>query len=910
MNYEQRPNPDELLAAIQKDQAQQGQGKLKIFLGMVAGVGKTYAMLSAAQAQRHAGMDVAVGYVETHGRVETEALLRGLEIIPRARFDYRNHPLEEMDLDAVLARRPQLVLVDELAHTNAPGSRHPKRYQDVLEILNAGINVYTTVNVQHLASRADTVRQITGITVRETVPDSLFSLADQVELVDVTPEELRQRLQEGKVYVPESAQVASKNFFRVGNLIALREMALRLTAERVDHQLKDYMSLKRIAGPWKSGERLLVAVSSSPFAERLVRWTRRMAYNLDATWLAVNVETAHPLSENAKAQLAHHLALARELGGEVITTADENIVEALLRVARERNVTQLIVGKPRRSFLLDALRGGALADRLIRASGELDIYVVTSDKGTSSQVIHGKRPGDVYVRFVRTAPTQPRLTSTSREYLIALLLIVAIVGVDLLALQFISYQAVGLVLLFTVSFLALFVGRGPVLLAATLSALLWNFLFIPPIFTLTIAGVENTLMFALYFVIALATGTLTSRLRAQRLAIREREKRTEALYAMARAIASAPTLNDVLRLAVAQIHQGFNAEVAFLLREENDQLAHIAHAASTLTLDEKERSVAQWTFSNRKPAGRLTDTLPLARARWLPLITPNGAVGVMGLSLDADLTVDQTMLLETFASQIALAIERELLGEAAAHATLVAQSERLYKTLLDSVSHELRTPIAAITGAATTLLDPKTMAQAEARDALVEEIRLAADRLNRLVENLLDMTRLESGMLKLRLDWCDVGDLVSVTLNRIKPLLAQHRVSVDISPDLPLVRLDFVLMEQALHNLIHNSAVHTPPGTRIRITAKMDPGALVLIVADQGSGLPPEVLPRIFDKFYRAPGVQRGGVGLGLSITRGLVEAHGGTITAENYSQGGISFTIRLPQTEQSPLVAETEATG
>ncbi len=893
MNQEHRPDPEELLARIQADEAIHQRGKLKIFFGMAAGVGKTYAMLEAAQAQSRAGVSVVVGYVETHGRAETEALLTGLQTIPRARYEYRGHSLEEMDLDAILNRRPQLVIVDELAHTNPPGARHPKRYQDVLELLDASIDVYTTLNIQHLESRADTVRQITGVAVRETVPDSLFDIADEIELIDLTPEQLRQRLSEGKVYVPESAQVAAKNFFRLGNLTALREMALRLTAERVDHQLHDYMSLKRIPGPWKSGERLMVAVGPGPFAEQLVRWTRRIAYNLEAGWLAVHVESSQPLPELARAQLARHLSLARELGGEVVTVADEDIVGALLRIARERNVTQIVVGKPQHPFLYDLIRGGSLVDRLIRACGDLDIYVVTGEKGRKRVLAGGLRP------------SPPRNLG---EYSIGLLVVAAVVGLCLLALQFISYQAVGLVLLFTVSLLALFLGRGAVLVAAALSALLWNFLFIPPTYTFTIWGLENTLMFGLYFVIALATGSLTARLRAQQQAVSHREKRTEALYALARAIASAPTMDAVLSSVVKQIAQVFDAQVAFLLRAEENRLPYVPHATSTLAIDEKERSVAVWAFMHRKPAGRFTDTLPMANARWLPLITPNDVVGVMGVRAAERLTLDEETLLETFASQVALAVERELLDEAAEHAEIVAKSEQLYKTLLDSVSHELRTPIAAIEGAATSLLDPKTADHVDARSALVEEIRLAADRLNRLVENLLDMTRLESGMLKPRLDWCDVGDLISVTVQRLRPLLTSHEVIVDLEPELPLVRLDFVLLEQALHNLIHNSAVHTPPGTRIRVGAKVDGRDLVITVADRGPGLPADALPKIFDKFYRAAGARRGGVGLGLSITRGLVEAHGGTITAENRTRGGITFTIRLPLTERQPVVPETEA--
>ncbi|MCL4395398.1 MAG: sensor histidine kinase KdpD [Chloroflexi bacterium] len=903
MKYDLRPDPDALLAELQKEHARQQRGKLKIFLGMAAGVGKTYAMLEAAHALVKTGAQLVVGYVETHGRAETEALLPGLEIIPRARLEYRGHILEEMDLDAILARHPQLVLVDELAHTNAPGARHLKRYQDVVELLDAGISVLSTLNVQHIASRADTVAQITGITVFEAVPDTVVDLADEIELVDLTPEELRQRLTEGKVYVPGSAELAAKNFFRVGNLTALREMALRLTAERVDHQLQDYMSLKRIAGPWKSGERLMVAVSESPLTERLVRWTRRIAYNLQASWLAVNVETSRSLSEDAKALLARNLTLARELGAEVVTTSDEDVVRGLLRVAHERNVTQVVVGKPVRGLVDDLRRGRSMVDRLIRASGDLDIYVVTGQK---SELRHGSRPGDAYVRLRRSAQAMPAQVSDIKEYLLAAIVVASVIAINLVAQNWISYQAVGLVLLFTVSFLAYFMGRGPVLLAAALSAVLWDLLFLPPVFTLSIGGIENSLMFGLYFAIALATGSLTSRLRAQERTVREREKRTAALYALARAIASAPTMDGVLGVAAKQIDQVFDAAVAFYLREGEDHLNSRTHEMSNLTVDEKERSVATWAFTNRRPAGQFTDTLPLAEARWIPLITPSGVFGVMGVRVRERLSLDQESLLETFASQVALAVEREFLDEAAEHAAVVAKSEQMYRTLLDSVSHELRTPMTTIRGAAETLGDPKVDSQIEVREKLLMEIRTAADRLDRLVENLLDMTRLESGLLKPKLDWCDVADLVGATLERLKPYLVSHEVIVDVQSDLPLVRLDFALMEQALANLIHNSATHTPPGTRVRVSAKVQGTELVITVADRGPGLPVEVLPKIFDKFYRAPNADRVGVGLGLSIARGLVEAHGGRITAENRTRGGISFIIRLPVGERPPATAQS----
>jgi two-component system sensor histidine kinase KdpD len=901
MINEQRPDPDALLASLKKEQAREGRGKLKIFFGMAAGVGKTYAMLEAAQEQLKAGVQVVVGVVETHGRVETEALLRGFEIIPRVRVEYREHTLEEIDLDAILKRHPQLVLVDELAHTNAPGVRHPKRYQDVIELLDAGINVYSTLNVQHLESRADTVRQITGIAVRETVPDSIVDLADEVELIDLTPEELRQRLGEGKVYVAESAEIAAKSFFRVGNLTALREMALRVTAERVDHQLQDYMSVKRITGPWKSGERMMVAVSASPLASSLVRWTRRMAYNLGAPWLAVNVESSQTLSEDERAQLNLNLSLARELGGEVVTTVGDDVVQALLRVAHERNVTQVVIGKPERSLLSDSLRGGAPVDRLIRASGDLDIYVVTREM---TQFKRGNRPGDVYMRLVRGSRGHPLIHSNRREYLAAALAIVVVAGLGFWAREWISAQTVGLMLLLTISLLAFVVGRGPVLLAAGVSAIIWLALFIPRIFTRDVPGVENTLTLALYFIVALATGFLRARLRAQEQAARTREKRTAALYALAHAIASAPSLDNVLKSAVEEIGKVFGAEAAFLLREDKDRLADDAHPSSTLLIDEKERSVATWAFLNRKPAGRFTDTLPMAEGRWLPLITLNTVVGAMGVRARERMTVDQESLLETFASQVALAVEREMTQEARERAAVTLKSEQMYRTLLEAVSQEIRTPIDTIARAANSLAGVEKAGSDESRSGLVGRMKLAAERLSRLMANLVDLPLLESGMLKPQLHWESVGDLVQDTVNRLHPYLAPRQVIVEIAPDLPPAQIDAKLMEQALVNLIHNSATHTPPNTRVRVSAKVEGSELVLIVADRGPGVAPEVISKIFDKYYRAPDAPRDGVGLGLAITRGIVEAHGGTISAENRTRGGIAFVIRLPMARKRAVDA------
>lgn len=887
-----RPDPDALLKAVQKAEDREGRGKLKIFFGMSAGVGKTYTMLDTAQRLKAEGVDVVIGYVETHKRAETEALLDGLEIIPRQKLEYRDTVLEEMDTDAILARNPQLVLVDELAHTNIPGARHTKRYQDVIELLESGINVFTTVNVQHFESRADAVRQITGITIHETVPDTLLDMADEIELIDLSPDDLRKRLSEGKVYTPERIETAANNFFRTGNLTALREMALRLTAEHVDHKLQDYMQVKHIAGPWKSGERLMVAIGPSPFSEQLIRWTRRVAYNLEAPWIAAYVETSRIIANTDKERLAQNMALARDLGGEVVVSAGDDIDEVLIRLAQQRNVTQIVVGKPQSTRLQRFLRGGSLVDKLIRASGDIDIYVVTGDKPEPAP--RGSRL------------PQPVQHSSWKQYLAALLVVGVITALDSLVVPYIGYQAVGLTELAAVLFIAVYLGRGPALLAAAVSAVSWNFLFITPQFTFQISQIQDVILFLLYFMIAIFTGNLTARLRTQERQARYNADRTMALYTLAHETATAVNMDDVLRTGVDQIGRVFDAEVAVLL-SKGGRLEQQSHPASTLTVDEKDFSVATWAYENGRLAGRFTDTLPLATAQFLPLLTPNRTVGVIGIRSRAETqpSFEAEALLETFTNQIALVIERELLDEAAEQSVLLRESERLYTTLLNSISHELRTPLATITGASSSLLDPHTGEQKEAREALSIDIRDAADRLNRLVENLLDMSRLDSGRLRLKSEWCDVGDVIGVAVKRLGKGLVERPTTIQTNPNLPLVQMDFVLMEQVLVNLLDNICNYTPVGTQVTVSAALDGDDLAITVADNGPGIPPDDLDRVFDKFYRVPGTATGGTGLGLSISKGLVEAHGGTMQVDNAPGGGARFIIRLPATNTPPPVKE-----
>ncbi len=873
-----RPDPDALLASLQREETRAQRGRLKVFFGMCPGVGKTYAMLRAAQQELRDGVDLVVGIVETHGRAETEALLAGLPVVPRKVIPYREITLTEMDLEAILARRPRLVLVDEFAHTNAPGSRHPKRYQDVVELLDAGLDVYTTLNVQHLESRADTVRQITGATVHETVPDSVFELADQIELVDVTPETLRERLQEGKVYLGDRAAAAAEGFFKDTHLTALRELALRFVAEHVDKRLRELRGAAPIKTIWRSGERLLVAIGPSPSSTQLVRWTRRMAAAQGASWIGVSVESSRALEPDAQRRLERNLALARELGAEVVVTHDDDVADALVRVALQNNATQIVVGKSRSPRWLDALRGGSLVDRLLRRSGPIDIYVVPAERSAEqSSGWIGWRP--------------PELTG-GREYAEMLVTLAALTAVSWFIVPHAGYLAIGLLYLLAVIALSLRVGRGPVLLAGVVSALTWNFLFIPPLFTFVIAKFEDGLMFGTYFVVALIAGQLTARIRAQERHERLREERATALFHLTEALSAARTLDDAVFAALRQADTLFTARTALLLGHDSGLMPHFA---GSYTLTEKELGVADWSWRNRRKAGRFTDTLPSAEGFHLPLVREDNAVGVLVVRVDpaASLSLAQRDLAESFATQLALVVEREQLRAAGEREKLLAESEKLHRALLDGVSHELKTPLAVLDAAVENLAtaDPAT------RTVLAAEIRTATRRLNRLVNNLLDQTRLESGALQPRLDWCDAHDLVNAALDGVRDSLAGHPFESAVPPEVPLFRADFALMEQVIANLLLNAALHTPPDTPIFLAAGVDrAGARVFFtVADRGPGLPAAMRDRLFQKFQRGDAARAGGLGLGLSIIRGFVAAQGGEIVAGENPGGGAVFTVYLP---------------
>ncbi len=878
-----RPDPDELLQMIRKEEEKGGKGKLKIFFGMCAGVGKTYSMLSEAREAVAKGIDAVVGYVETHNRMETAELVLGLEVIPRRNIEYRGTTIGEMDIDAILARKPKVVLVDELAHTNAPGSRHARRYQDVLEILDNGIDVYTTLNVQHLESRADTVAQITGSIVRETVPDSVFEAAEDIKVIDIPPHELLRRLKEGKVYTAERSWQAIENFFKEGNLSALREMSLRLTAERVDRQIREYRWGQRISIPWKSGQRLIAAISPSPHSVSVIRWARRVSYTMDATWVVVYVDRSDKLSDEQREQLAKNIKLARELGAEVVTTSGVDIADALIRVAREQNASQILVGKPDRFIFSRAAR---LIDDLMRKSKDLDIYIVGQEDGQSKR---------------RFSSVVSRPQSSFAQYLTAVVLVFLAAAVCFPLQSLIGYRTVSFVLLLVVSLLPLKVGPGPTVLAAAASALTWDFFFIPPRYTVSIGSLEDTLLAAMFFVVATVTGVLSARVRKRERIIRQREEKTSALFALTKDLSSAHSQAEVIKTAVSNIRKYFGAAVAIVLGDAEGELSASAHQASSFFPDAKESNVAAWVYWNEKKAGKNTDTLPSAEATYYPLSGPRYPLGVIGVKFpdSGELFADQESLLENFVSQITSAIERELLNDVNRRSIVVAESERLYKTLFNSISHEFRTPIATILGVSENLLAPGGVAGPSIEEANVREIHVAAERLNRLVANLLDMTRLESGMIQPKLDWCDLRDVINHALKSLERELEGHPVSVDVADEVPLMKLDFGLIEQALTNLIHNATLHTPSGTNIIIRSYLEEGEMCVIsVADSGPGLPREDINKVFEKFYRAQNGRTGGTGLGLTIAKGFVEAHHGTIMARNRTEGGAEFVMKLPVNE------------
>jgi len=874
-----RPNPDEILASLISEEEKSRRGKLKIFFGMCAGVGKTYTMLQTARSEKVKGTDIVAGYVETHNRRETSELLSGFELIPRKTLKYRSADIQEMDLDAILARKPHTVIVDELAHSNAPGSRHSKRYQDVQELLENGINVFTTLNVQHLESRSETVAQITGIVVRETVPDEIFENADEVELIDITPDELLHRFSEGKVYAPEGSRRAVNNFFRLGNITALREMALRIVADRVDRQLHDYMKDKRIRGPWKSGIHLLVAIGYSPYSANLLRWAKNLSYTMGAQIQAIYVESTQKLTPRDREQLDNNIKLAKRLGIKVNITTNNEVVPAIVDYAQKENVTHIVVGKPRGRSLLSHFRAARFINRLVRFSGNIDVYIIGADP----------KVRDGYRRRVSI----PSFTSGFREYLIVSLLIIIASSLCYPLREMIGYQAVSFVLLFLVSILAIFFGTGPVLLAAILSAVIWDLIFIPPQFTLYIENPIDILLLIMFFIIALLNGVLTSRTRRQEKKIRIREERTNALYQLTKDLSAISGIDNVTSVASEYIRKYFHLDSHIFIRNNTGTIDLMSDSNTDTIFTGNEKSIADWVFRNSLKAGRFTDTLPSGEYTFFPLTGNNSTIGVIGIKPAGVFTHGEEQFWEACLAQITGKYERELLREAAKKTFVISESEKLYKTLFDSLSHELRTPVAAILGASDALLANDFTPGIQRQ--LHDEINKASIRLNRLIGNLLSMSRIESGLITPRPDWTDVHDLARSVTDQLRNELKPFQAEVIIPTGMPLIRIDYGLMEQAIYNLVLNATQHSPEGSRIRIKFFIDNGILIIQVMDRGPGFPQEELESAFTKFFRGRQAAAGGSGLGLSIVKGFTEAQKGSVSVENRKNGGALFTIKLP---------------
>jgi len=888
---ERRPSPDALLARVQKEEELERRGKLKIFFGAAPGVGKTYAMLEAARQKQGEGIDVIVGFAETHGRPETEALLEGLEILPRLSIEYRCAALSEFDLDGAHARRPEIILVDELAHTNAPELCHKKRWQDVFELLDAGINVYSTLNVQHLESLNDVVAQITGIVVKETLPDSVLDRADEIELIDLPPEELLQRLREGKVYVADLvAEHAKENFFRKGNLLALRELALRRTAERVDAQMQDYRRIKGVKEVWPAAERIMVCIGANPRSIHLIRAAKRMAAGLRADWITVFVEapTAVKPSESDLRQLADHMRLAESLGAETVTLSGHKASEEILNYARTRNVTKIIIGKPTHPRWKDKIFG-SLLDEVVRGSGDIDVYVIS---------------GEVGEPMPRLVAKPAKSGSNTEEWLLSIGVIAICTGIAALLRPYATVVDAAMVYLLGIVLVASRTGKGPSLLATFLSVAVYDFFFIPPFYTFGVHDARYFLTFIVMFVVAFVISSLTLRIREQVNASRQRERRTAALYNLSRELVHERGISQLSAVTIRHISELFSIKVVILVPDEKGSLAVTVTGPETFALDQNEISVAHWCFDHRQRAGLGTDTLPGASALYLPLFTASRTVGVLGIMLNPPLTMfdqEQIHILESFANQIAMAIERTLLVEEAQQALLKAETEALRSTLLSSVSHDLRTPLAAITGSATALLQKDITIDKQSRQELVQTIFEEAEHLNQIIRNVLDMTRLEAKAIGVQKEWQSPEEIIGVVLNRLADKLSGRQVITRIPTDLPLVPFDALLIEQVFMNLLDNAIKYTPEGTPLELSAKVKGNDVVMEIADRGPGIPPGEEERIFDKFVRGVAVG-GGIGLGLTICRAVINAHGGHIWAENRDGGGAVFRFTLPITGEPPM--------
>jgi len=913
MNNE-RPDPDQLLARVERDKAKAQRGRLKIFFGAVAGVGKTYAMLLAARERRAENIDIIVGLVETHGRRETAALLEGLEALPPKLIEYRGTTLREFDLDAALKRKPSIILVDELAHTNAQGCRHPKRWQDIEELLDAGIDVYTALNVQHLESLNDDIGQISGIRVWETVPDTVFEEANEIELVDLPPDELLDRLKDGKVYLPQQAQEAIKHFFRKGNLIALRELALRHTANRVDAQMLDYREDNAIREVWQVNERIMVCIGPNALAERLVRAGKRLATSLRAHWLVMYVETPElqRLPAEKRDGVLRILRLAEQLGAETVAMSAPDMSTAIINLSKERNITKIVMGKPTRRGWKRLLLG-SVVDELISDAHNINLYLLGSPRSERSS--NGDKSELSLYRKSPLPGLSARLTTRKKGYYLGYIwaIVVTLSSALLAHLTYGKFELANLIMFFLlgVVFIATRFGRGPSILASFLGVAIFDYFFVRPYLSFSVADSQYLVTFVTMLTVGMVISNLMANVRSQAKVAAHRERRATVLYAMSKDLASSRNEDEIVRTAVRHLHSEFGSRNVILLPDPNGLIVYPKDPSMRESLHAADLSVAQWVLDNNEIAGQGTHTLAGAEATYFPLSNGESVVGVLVLlpvNLRRIFLPEQQKLLDTFLQQIAQAITRVRLAEQAKKTQLDMEAERLRNSLLSSISHDLRTPLATIVGSASTLVEEDNALKAEDKLELNRAIYDEAQRMSTLVNNILDMARLDAGAVVLNKQWYPLDEIIGVVLTRLQKRLEGRPVTVKLPPGTPMIYVDTVMIEQVLINLLENVLRYTPEKSPVEIMAEASNFAVKISVADQGPGIPAGLENQLFEKFYRVRNeAAQSGVGLGLAICRAIIEAHGGSIQAQNRPTGGAVFSFMIPLDHAPPVLSPEE---
>lgn len=878
---------------------EQKTGKLKIFIGYAPGVGKTYSMLNEGNRRLARGEDIVIGYFEPHERPDTTAQVGKLEIIPKIKIEYSGKQMEEMDTGAVIKRHPNTVLVDELAHTNVPGSKNKKRYEDVREILDAGINVITTLNVQHMESLVDTVKQITGVTVRETIPDKIVEQADEIVAVDITIEALLNRLKRGDVYKLNKIDEALSNFFRKGNLTALREISLRQTAQEVDEELEEYMQAHKINENWQTTERIMVAVGPSPNSNKLIRRGAAMAKRYKCDWFVVAVELENVFygkwSRREKEQIEDLFTLAKQFGAKTVTLMGRSLFGEILKFARQKHITQIVLGHSNRSFIESIIRG-SLTNRLLSGTKNIAVHVIPLK--TEAQETQQSSYSSVKYNI--------DFRSSFMEYFLVLCTVAGVTAVSWFVVPYIGYRAIGFIYLLAVLSISLFVSFIPIVISALLCALTWNFFFIPPFGTFSISKPEDLLMHLTFFFVAIISGFLAYRIRSNEKMLLVRSSWNDAIYKIVYTIAGASDKKSCIEEIQKQMNTMLPGDFHVIAKDAMQEFDKTIEERVDVFSDKKELSVAKWAFDKGTPAGWSTETLMSAKAIYLPLKGPSETVGILAYQpyKEEKLDRDRANLITAISKQIAVYLEKELFRERSKQVQELEKSEKMLQTILESISHEMRTPLTSIGGLASALNEEKIIQDKNTRDDLTRELLESVDRLNIVVGNILDMSRINSGSFTLKREWNDIGEIVNVTVKQLEKKLAGHKLKVEIKEGLPLVMLDFNLFEQAISNILMNAVNYTPEGSEIKIRSFLREKDLILEISDNGPGISKDELAHIFEKFYRVKGSPAGGVGLGLTITKSIVEAHGGSIRAENKKGQGIEFIISLPVEKQPDMMA------